>query len=51
MSERDGGLVSESGLFISASLCLLRRTLDSPGVGFDQKLHMVYLINDVIHHW
>jgi calcium homeostasis ER protein len=30
---------------------ILRKTLDSPGVGFSEKLHIIYLINDVIHHW
>ena len=34
-----------------ASLVSVHRTLDSPGVGFEQKLHILYLINDVIHHW
>jgi calcium homeostasis ER protein len=28
---------------------LLRKTLDGPGVGYNEKLHIIYLINDVIH--
>lgn len=30
---------------------LHHRTLDSAGVGFPEKLHIIYLINDVVHHW
>ncbi len=29
----------------------LHRTLTVPGVSFTQKLHIIYLINDVVHHW
>ena len=27
------------------------RTLDAPDVDFNNKLHIVYLINDLVHHW
>ena len=27
------------------------RSLNSPGIGFTHKLHIIYLINDVLHHW
>lgn len=29
----------------------LLRKVTQPGVSFSQKLHIIYLVNDVLHHW
>lgn len=29
----------------------LLRKVTQPGAPFSQKLHIIYLVNDVLHHW
>jgi hypothetical protein len=36
-------------LFVTTTIYFSR--VISPGAPFTQKLHIIYLVNDVLHHW
>lgn len=39
---------NDAGKVISQHLL---RKVTQPGAAFTQKLHIIYLVNDVLHHW